>query len=307
MLGPMLTLFLSRSDVSRHTQALHLLQELRDTLGAVGAWTSTEHRFAPVGDRESVVRSGGVPGIPAYAVSVRADPPSSAGPRAVLQLHDGATGKLLAIMDSGHLQALRSALLGALAADVLARPDARRVAILGSGAAASGALKALRLVRSIEQVQLFDPELARSFELALTLKGSLAMAVESADSAAAAVAQADLVVLTGGVTLPVDAVQAGTHVTVLGAEAFLECPLPRETVARARRFRDAPSSSLTWGAPFDARLGEVLRGEAKGRGAPEDVTLFVSVDPPALDLVAAWHVYQGARHDDQLPLLDLEA
>lgn len=307
----MLTVFLTRSDVARHTQALHLLQELRDALGAStqGPSTETELRFAThVGGRSGVVRLGVCSGIPAYAVAVRSEQPPSSDPRrAVLQLHDSASGKLLAVMDAGHLTALRGSLMSALAADVLSRPDARRVAILGSGAAAIGALKALRLVRSIERVQLFEADLARGFELALRLQSSLAMAVESADSAAAAVAGADLVILTGEVSLPVDVVRPGTHLTVLGAESFLECPLPPETMGRARRFWDEPSPSLTWGLPFHASLGEVLRGTARGRSGLEELTLFASVDPAALELVAAWHVYQGARDDDQLPRLDLEA
>ena len=39
----------------------------------------------------------------------------------------------------------------------------------------------------------------------------------------------------------------------------------------------------------------------------EELTLFASVGPAALDLLAAWHVYEGARHDEGLTRIDLEA
>jgi len=309
MLAPMLTAFLSRSDVSRHTQALHLIRELGEALGAGAAGTSATLRFsAPAPDGATLLGPATHPGIPAYAVSVSAERSlAPAVARTVLQLHELSTGKLLALMDTGHLMALRSSLVSALAADLLARPDACRVAILGSGAAASGALKALRLVRSLERVWLFEADLSRSFELAQHLQTSLSMAVRAADSADEAVAEADIIVLTGGVRLPADTARPGAHLTVLDAGRFAECPVPRATLERARRLGDRPVSELAWGAPFHASLGSVLRHEAPGRTSPDELTLFAAEGLASLDLVAAWHVYQGAREDEALTRLDLEA
>ena len=304
----MLTVFLSRSDVSRHTQALHLLPELGEALKLRTKGPSSRRLDleAPGRDGATVVRTAALEGVPAYAVTtqVRQGDGSS---RAVLQLHDGPTGKLLALMDAGHSRALRASLVGALSADALARPDARHVAVLGSGAAAIGALKALRLVRSVEQVWLFEADLARSFELALHLQATLSMAVRGAPTAAAAVAEADIVLLTGEETLPSDSVKRGAHVAVLGAESFPTCPLPPETLERARRFCDEPETSPRWGPPFQLSLGGVLRGDDPGRTSPDEVTLFASTGPAFLDLIVAWHVYQGARDDDELTRLDLEA
>jgi ornithine cyclodeaminase len=78
-------------------------------------------------------------------------------------------------------------------------------------------------------------------------------------------------------------------------------------LSRARRFCDLGEPPLDWGAPFDGELGEVLAGEKPGRRSTDDVTLFASVGPAFLDLLAAWHVYEGARHDESLTRIDLEA
>jgi ornithine cyclodeaminase len=210
-------------------------------------------------------------------------------------------------MDAGHLTSLRASLVSALAADVLARPDARNVAVLGSGTAASGALKALRLVRSIDRVWMHEPDVASNFERAFRLQNALSMDLKGVDSAAEAVAEADLVVLTGGVPLPADALKPGTHVTVLAAETFAQNPLPPELLARARRFCDLNEPPLAWGGPFHAELGEVLARQQPGRTSPDELTVFVSLGPAYLDLLAAWHVYEGAKNDESLTRVDLEA
>lgn len=297
----MMTAFLSRTDVSRHLQALHLLQALREALSTPST-SSHSQTFAL--EPTAVIRQAALDTIPAWMVSVRVKTPK--GPRAVLQLHDKASGQLLAVMDAGHLTQLRSSLLSALAVDILARPDAKNVAVLGSGAAASSALKALRLVRSIEHVWLYEPQLADNFELAHRLGTTLSMAIHSAQTAQEAVAAADIVVLTGAVSLDESVLRAGTHVTVLSAETFERPPLSAQVLSEALRVCDANEPAL-WGLPFHAPLGEILAQRAPGRSSAEQLTVFSSVGPATLDLLAAWHVYEGARNDEALTRINMDA
>lgn len=305
--APMLTAFLSRADVSRHMQALLLLRELRDAFTARARSASVQDlRFSPPTDGTStLVRQATLTGVPAWAVTVRSE--SRQAVRSVLELHDAATGQLLAMMDAGHLTSLRASLVSALAADVLARPDAKNIAVLGAGAAASVALKSLRLVRSVEQVWMHEPNVADNFELSRRLGTTLSMAIRAADSVREAVEFADIVVLTGNVRLDAAALRPGTHVTVLQADQFVTPPLAASTLAGARRFCDALDPVLRWGEPFETELGEVLAGKKPGRTSDDDVTVFASVGPAHLDLLAAWHVFEGAKHDEQLTRIDLEA
>jgi ornithine cyclodeaminase len=238
---------------------------------------------------------GRLPDFPAWCVTTKS------GAHSVLQLHDTATGGLLAVMDSVHLATLRASLVGALAADVLARSDAKHVAVLGSGAAASGALKALRLVRSIEHVWVNEENEAQNFARARALATSMSMDVHAVDSVEEAIAAADLVLMTGGVSLGELKLRAGTHVSVVHANAFNFAPLAPSELKHARAFSDGASP---WASA--QTLGEVLRG-APGRVDADDVTLFVGVSPPQLDLIAAFHVFEGARHDEALTRLDLES
>lgn len=301
----MLTAFLSRADVSRHLQALHLLQELREALTKKRKPLSIPSQKFAAGTGDALFRQASLEGVPAWMVSVRSQ--TAKGTRSVLQLHEAETGQLLALMDAGHLTMLRASLLSALATDVLARPDAKNVAVLGAGAAASSALKALRLVRSIEFVWLHEPNVVDNFELSRRLQTTLSMALAGVDTPQDAVADADIVVLTGGVSLEGVQLKRGAHVTVLSADAFAKSPISPSTLGDARRFCDSRDPALSWGVPFETELSEVLAGEAPGRMSAEEITCFASVGPAALDLLAAWHVYEGARHDEGLTRIDLEA
>jgi ornithine cyclodeaminase/alanine dehydrogenase-like protein (mu-crystallin family) len=307
-----LTVFLSRGDVSRHLQALHLLRELRaalttHTLDAAGPlWTAAvkpgvELGGSAAGSTLAQVRATAWRPVPAWCVQT-----THAG-RSVLHLHEGESGRVLAVMDAAQLAALRASLTAALAVDVLARADAKNVAVLGTGAAVSSAIKALRLVRTLERVWFHEPNLADNFELARRLGTTLSMAISAADTVREAVRDADLVILTGGVSLGDAPLRPGAHVTVLNAEQFREAPLSKQTLERARRFTDAAQPTQTWGLPFELELRNALDGSAPARERADQLTVFVSVSPPQLDLLTAWHVFEGARHDDTLTRIDLEA
>jgi ornithine cyclodeaminase/alanine dehydrogenase-like protein (mu-crystallin family) len=195
----MRTLLLTRSDVSRNLQALTLLEDLREAFRT----DALARTVAPQRARASlhaegtamVLFPGSLPGIPAYTVKVHAKfPGQTPAIQGVVQLHDLATGSLLAIMDSGHLTALRTGVVGALSADVLARPDASRVALIGAGRQAVLQLKSLRLVRSLNHVRVYDSEPERALSFATRMYKELSLPVRMEESVADAVADAAIVV-----------------------------------------------------------------------------------------------------------------
>jgi ornithine cyclodeaminase len=304
-----LTTFLARNEVVRHARALHLLRELREALVAQARLSSSTFVAQASGPHgPTAFRHATLASIPAFSLTVRpslrADARSTG---ALLHLYDAPSGRLLASMDAGHLGTLSQAVVGALAADALARPDAATVAVLGCGPPASSALKALRLVRSLERVALYDPDLVSSTTQALALHQSLSMPVRACESAEEAVSRADLIVLIGQVTLPTDAIRNGAHVTVMAAEQFDDAPVPGSLLTRARVFSETREPSRPWAPLGVTALADVLDGRLPARGTPSDVTVFLATTPPVIDLVAGWHVYEGARHDERLTRVDLDA
>jgi ornithine cyclodeaminase len=150
----------------------------------------------PGGEGSAMVLVPGlVPGIPAYTVKIHAKFPGwDPAIRGVLHLHDLETGDLLAVMDSGHLTTVRTGVVGAVAADVLARPAAGLVAIIGAGAQGEEQLRCLELVRRLRRVSVYDIFPGQAEAFAGRMCGELSVPVEPADGVAEAVGEADVVV-----------------------------------------------------------------------------------------------------------------
>jgi ornithine cyclodeaminase len=320
----MSTLLLTRADVIRHMEALTLLSEMREAFRADAEARSVEPQraWAPLHAEGTalVVFPGILPGIPAYTVKVHAKfPGRSPAIQGVVQLHDLETGALLAVLDSGHLTAMRTGVVGALASDVLARQDASRVALIGAGPQASMQLKSLRLVRSLDHVRIYDPDLTKSVEFAARMYHALNLPVRPAESVEEAVEDADIVVTATAAREPFlfpGMLRGGTHVTALGADEPGLAEVSAGLLRQSTFFCDNRALALAMGAPagvglgeevIHAELGEVLAGTKPGRTDAGQVTIFGAVGLPFQDLVAAWHVYQGARTDDSVQRVDFRA
>ena len=315
------TLVLTRADVARHLQALFLLDDLREAMKADSEHRAIEPQRARARLSESgtamVLFPGLVPSIPAYSVKVHAKfPGQDPAIRGLVHLHDLQTGALLAVMDSGHLTALRTGLVGALGADVLARPDASRLAVIGAGRQGSLHVKCLRLVRSLKQVIVYDTDFVRAHELATRIYQELQLPAKPVTSVEEATLEADLIVTATWATEPFlspEKVRPGTHVTALGSDEPGKRELSSSLLVKSTLVCDhrglAQTSGILAGAGLDAtalqaELGEILLGRKPGRTADDQLTVFAPVGLPYMDLVAAWQVYQSALEDDAIQKID---
>src|SRR2546430_16548533 len=76
---------------------------------------------------------------------------------ATIFLVDPETGTPLAIMDGRLITEQRTAAVSAAATKLLAPPDAKSLAILGSGGQARSQVEALRLVRKFDEIRVWSP------------------------------------------------------------------------------------------------------------------------------------------------------
>ena len=180
---------------------------------------------------------------------------------------DATTGALAASLhDSGWLTELRTGAAGALAADLLARPDATRVAVLGAGAQARFQLEALLDVRAVSDVQVWNRTPQRAERFAAAVREELGLPVTVAADVRSAVEQAQIVVTTTASRVPLlqaDWLQPGAHVTAMGADFPDKRELAADVLARA----DVVVADRV---EVCARVGEVHHGLADGvleRGA----------------------------------------
>jgi ornithine cyclodeaminase/alanine dehydrogenase-like protein (mu-crystallin family) len=222
-------------------------------------------------------------------------------------LFDGTDGRPTAILDASAITAIRTAAVSALATRLLARDDARELAILGAGVQAAAHLEALRTVRDFERVRIFAPTQEHAERLAEPA------GAEVADSAEEAVSGADVVVTATNSREPVlrrDWLAAGAHVNAVGASAPTSRELDTATVAACSLFADSRESVQNEAGEFQlaisegaidgpdhvrAELGEVVTGMHPGRTARDELTLFRSLGLAIEDMAAAERAIANAR------------
>lgn len=234
------------------------------------------------------VKTAYIPGLSHFAIKISpgffGNPalglPSTNGMMVVLSAQTGLVHALL--LDNGYLTDIRTAAAGAVATDALARPDARRAAILGAGMQARMQLHALTLVRGLNSAVVWarDPGQAGAFAAEMTT--ALGLPVGAAASAAQAVEGADIVVTTTPSDTPIlHEVAPGTHVTAMGSDAEHKNEIAPGLIARAHYVADRLAQTRKLGelahSPLRDRdfpeLGQVLAGKAPGRSDPAQITL----------------------------------
>jgi ornithine cyclodeaminase len=221
-------------------------------------------------------------------------------------LFDGQFGAPLAILDASAITAVRTAAVSAVATRLLARADARVLAILGAGVQGKAHLRALPPVREFDEVRVYSPTVAHARETA----GETAQVASSAEEA---VRGADVVVLATSAREPVirrEWLAPGAHVNAVGASLPSARELDVETVAACALFCDSRESlrneageyllavqqgAITGEDHVRAELGEVLAGTAPGRRSAEELTVFRSLGLAVEDLAAAERAVARAR------------
>lgn len=148
---------------------------------------------------------------------------------AVFALFDGEDGRPLALLEASELTARRTACSSALAADYLARDDARRLLVVGCGTLAAHMVRAHACVRDYRHIDIWGRDPAKAAALAARLREE-GYPARAADGLRAAVEAADCVscVTTSREALVRGAwLKPGVHLDLVGA--FL--PSMRETDA----------------------------------------------------------------------------
>ena len=223
------------------------------------------------------------------------------------------TGRVAAVIEGAALTALRTGAASGAATDLLARPESRIVAILGSGVQARTQLEAVCTVRSIEEVRVFSPhpENASAFAREVAGVGPVPRSVRAVASPVEAVRGADIICAASTSATPVfddPDVPAGAHINAIGSFQPHVQEIPGATVARALLVVDQRRAALDEAGdlirPIEeglitaghvhAELGEVVLGRRPGRTDPEQVTLFESVGLAVQDAMAARVLLENA-------------
>lgn len=230
---------------------------------------------------------------------------------ATILLFDPDTGSLVAMMDGRYITEARTAAVSAVSAKFLARANASKLAIIGSGVQARSHLEALQQVRQLKEVRVWSPRPVSRTQFVDDMSPKTSVPILAKDTAEAAVRGADLIVLATSSKTPViqdDWVGPGAHVMCVGACRPDQREMDPGLVQRGRVYVDSRAGALVESGDivmniaegyFDdshvrGEIGELVLGRVPGRNANGDVTIFKSLGMAVEDVVAADLVYRRA-------------
>jgi ornithine cyclodeaminase len=218
-------------------------------------------------------------------------------------LGDATTGLPRAILDGVALTLRRTAAASALAARHLARADAARLVVVGTGALAPELARAHAVARPITDIAVWgrDTDKARATATRLASAGLPARAVADLGGAVAA---ADVVTCATLATAPLISgawLKPGTHVDLVGGFTPHMREADDEAVRCARLFVDTRAGALAEAGDIldplrrgvitvddiQADLHDLATGRHTGRRTADEITLFKSVGTALEDLAAA--------------------
>ena len=230
----------------------------------------------------------------------------------VVMLSDASDGRLLALLDSMELTALRTGAATAVAAKYLARSDASILAIYGAGRQARAQVECLHAVRPLAAVYCHDRNAETAERLAAELRRELGLSAAALDRDAmrAAAPGTDLIVTctpSREALLDGADVAPGTFVAAVGADApgkrELSAGLLRaatvvvddlEQCAAIGELQHALAEGTLRREDVHGELGPVIAGRRPGRTRSDEIMVFDSTGTALQDVAAAAVVYRGA-------------
>ncbi len=220
-----------------------------------------------------------------------------------------------ALVEAGTVTELRTGAVSAVATDLLARKDARRLALVGAGAQARSHAAAILCVREIERISVYDLSQDSAERFRDETQAAHAVPVAVCASAEEAVRDADIVcTLTpcGEPFLFRHMVRPGTHINAVGAFTPAKRELSSDLVAASSLYADsveamksesgeyllAMKEGLIAEGHIVGTLGQLILNKVRGRVREDEITVFDALGLAVEDLACARFVYEtSARRE----------
>lgn len=232
-----------------------------------------------------------------------------------VMLFDAATGLPLGLLEGGTLTAIRTASTTALATDVLARADATRLLIVGTGEEAWYHARALAEVRALREIVVWGRNEAHAERLVRRLAATElphAPKVVAATDLPRALADADIACTVTSAKEPFVCgawLPAGLHLNLVGSAIPTTAEVDVEAVRRSRFFvdyldaalaqagelRNAIAAGVVTEAHVEGEIGAVLNGVVAGRRTSTEITIYKSLGVTTQDLAAGLRVLREAE------------
>lgn len=306
------TQWISEHDVVAVLDLADALEALRAGFAqeGSGAATALDKTLLGYGDHATLHALGAAYTEAGFAgTKVWTHTPGGADP--VLVMFDVASGAVVAVIESFALGQLRTSGTAALATDVLARPDAAVLAVVGTGKQALPQVAAVAQVRALREVRAYSPTPEHREAFARRVSDELGLACRPVAGVPEAVAGADVVTLVTRATEPLlteAMVEPGVHVNAVGAIDRRRQEFEPSIVGRCAavvtdslaQVRSLSSELRTYCGEDEAAwsairsLGDVV-AHGVGERRPEDVTMFKGMGSGIEDVALGIAVLERLR------------
>lgn len=200
---------------------------------------------------------------------------------------DPRNGRLRALVDSGSLTAWRTAAATRVALQALAQRPLRVAAIVGCGVQGRAHAALLAALPGLDELRLYDQDATMSATLARTLAAGAGARVSVAPDLRRATAGAQAIVCCTSARRPYlqrAHVAPGCTVAAVGADHPRKRELHADLLMAATLVVDSRAQALAMGewhhateaGRRPAEIGEILRGERRGRRRPHEIIVFDS-------------------------------
>ena len=311
---------ISQAQVEAHLHMRPCIDAMREVMTAVSAGRThlPIRQFMPVADTggKLAIMPGVIDEPPCFGIKLvckypRAHDSPYGSHVGMVMLFDAVEGIPVAMIEGSALTGIRTAAASAMATDLLARPDARRLFILGCGEQARRHITALRCVRNIEQVTVWGRDHRRTAAFAEEASDREGLTVSATGDIAAALESADIVCTVTASAEPLfdgDLLAPGTHLNLVGSAVPANREVDTRCVQRSRYYVDYRPATLAAAgellraiddgdlteAHIVGEIGEVANGECVGRRDAGEITIYKSLGVAAQDLAAAQLLYREA-------------
>ena len=232
--------------------------------------------------------------------------------RFLVLLYNARTGALRTLMEADQLGRIRTGAASGVATKYLARSDASRVAVLGTGRQARTQLEAVTAVRTVTSVAAYSRSEEHRSEFAREMSTELNLKVREVSTAEVAVRDADIIITATTSAEPIlkgEWLRSGAHVNAIGANMANRRELDENVLERVELITvdsleqsrkesgdlilGLPKVHQTWDSVID--LHQVVNGKHPGRKSIDSVTLFKSNGIAIWDVAVAGYVEKQAR------------
>lgn len=214
----------------------------------------------------------------------------------LIMLYRISNGELLCVFPDGYLQRMRVGATSGIGAKYMARKDAARVGILGSGFQAGSQLMAMCGVRKIAEIKVYSPNRDHRYAFSVEMEKELKVQVKAVGSAEEAVRDVDILITASNAMVPLtrpEWLRPGMHVTSvrpieIDDESFdrfdrvIKNSFEAEPLYYPMEGCKTPDTDVGWSTHQRQCLSklrilaEVVAGKMPGRQTDEEITYFMN-------------------------------